>query len=169
MADISVFNTNLKIDSHSETLNQSRGNTDGKLDSPPMVTGKRNTDAVGEELSTGDGERLDGDQCTSESSWSQLGDIKRGNTGSSTHTETQNCSTDDDLWDRERSADENRTEDKPHVTDGQSPFSTNLVGKTTRRDGTELVSNDRYREISLPTRTEHRRKSHLRSTLFLDH
>ena len=72
--------------SHGRALNDSWYDTDGKLDSPSVVTSERYTDAVGDKLTPSDSDRLDSHHCASESSWSKFTDVHGCNGRSSSHT-----------------------------------------------------------------------------------
>lgn len=100
-------------DSHSSSLDQSRGDADGELNSPSVFPSQGYSNAVRDELTTGDCKRLDGDQCATESRRSKLGNVEWSNASGSTYTETEYGSTDNDLRDRKRGADDDGTDDKP--------------------------------------------------------
>jgi hypothetical protein len=69
---------------HGCALNDSWDDTNGELDPPSMMTGERDPNTVGDELTSSNSDRLDGDHCSSESSWSQLTDVYRGDSCSGT-------------------------------------------------------------------------------------
>jgi hypothetical protein len=99
------------------------------LDAPATVASQRDTNAVAEELSAGNGNRLDGNERTAETGRRQFADIQGSDGGSCTDSETENDTTDDDLWDRIRWADENSTDDKVDVADTKNPFAADSVGQ----------------------------------------
>jgi len=123
--------------SHEQTLDQGRGNTNRELDAPSIVASQRHSNTVRDELAARDGQRLDGHQSTSEPSRSKLRNVQRGNASRSTNTETEQRSTGDDLGYRERCTDDDSADDEPNVSDGENPFSTDLVGETAGNYGSQ--------------------------------
>lgn len=65
------------------------------------MTGQGDTDTVAEELTTGDGDGLDGDESSAKASGSEFTNVDRGDGSRRTDTEAEYDTTDDDLRDRE--------------------------------------------------------------------
>lgn len=66
------------LNSHGGTLNDSRYDTDRKLDTPAMVTCEGDPDTISDELTSGDCDRLDSDHGTSEASGREFSNVYRG-------------------------------------------------------------------------------------------
>lgn len=70
---------------HRRSLNNRRNHSNGELDTPAVMTSKRNTYAIRDELSSGDRDGLDGDHCSPEPGRSKLPYIHWGDGSRSTH------------------------------------------------------------------------------------
>lgn len=85
-----------------DSLDESRYDSDCKEDSPSVASIERDSENVRDELTTGDGNRLNRDESASESSRSDLGNVDRSYSTGDTDTETKDNSTDKYLHEARR-------------------------------------------------------------------